>query len=359
MNKRSILIIGDWHSDLHEESVYRSFNELGVNAFKFKWSPYFTSRNILKSIFLKFQNKYLIGPVIFKINSDLKNFVDLHRPEIIFIYRGTHIFPNTIRDIKIKHPQIKLIGYNNDDPFSRDHIKYAWRHFLKGLSYYDIIFSYRKINIDEYKSAGAHKVELLRSWYLPWVHYPVNLSKSEKSIYGCDVVFVGHHEYDDRARLLNMIASLGLKLKIYGPYSGFGNSGWKGKFENFPLLKDIGDINYVRNNEYNLAISGSKIALCFLSKLNRDTYTRRCFEIPALGIPLFSEYSDDLAELFEDGIEIVLFRNEEELKEKIIYYLNRPDELKRIGENGYKRVIKDKHDVISRMEFVLSIADNL
>jgi spore maturation protein CgeB len=359
MNNKSILIIGDWHSNLHEESVYISFQRLGLKTLNFKWHRYFIGENFLTNLYLKFQNKYLIGPVMSKINMDIIALVKSQAPNIIFIYRGTHIFPRTIREIKENNPLITIVGYNNDDPFSQDQKKYTWRHFLKGLIHYDIIFSYRKININEYRDAGAKYVALLRSWYLPWVHKPLNLCESDKVTYGCDVVFVGHHEFDGRAELLNRIGSLGLKLKIYGPFSGFGDSGWKGKLNSYSYLREIGEIKYVRNNEYNLAISGANIALCFLSKLNRDTYTRRCFEIPALCVPLFSEYSDDLAELFQDGKEVILFRNGDELIEKINYYIHRPDELMKIAENGYRRVLLDKHDVISRMEYVLKTIDQL
>ena len=42
----------------------------------------------------------------------------------------------------------------------------------------------------------------------------------------------------------------------------------------------------------------------FFSKLNRDSYTRRCFEIPATKMALVSEYSNDLQSLFRDKKEI-------------------------------------------------------
>ena len=88
------------------------------------------------------------------------------------------------------------------------------------------------------------------------------------------------------------------------------------------------------------------IALCFLSKLNKDTYTRRCFEIPAIGSALFSEYSEYLANLFIDGTEAVFFRNQNELVEKVTYYLNHKDELEEIRKRGTERVSRDGHEYL-------------
>ena len=47
----------------------------------------------------------------------------------------------------------------------------------------------------------------------------------------------------------------------------------------------------------------------FFSRLNRDTYTRRCFEIPAAGTLMLCDYSDHAATLFAPGREADFFRD--------------------------------------------------
>ncbi|WGU68927.1 glycosyltransferase [Capnocytophaga canimorsus] len=45
----------------------------------------------------------------------------------------------------------------------------------------------------------------------------------------------------------------------------------------------------------------------FLSKLNNDQYTRRCFEIPACGTMMLSERTPTLQEFYTENEEIVFF----------------------------------------------------
>ncbi len=71
-------------------------------------------------------------------------------------------------------------------------------------------------------------------------------------------------------------------------------------------------IKPVTGIEYNYAICGSKITLCFLSKINSDTYTRRNFEVPAMGKLMLSEYSQDLEIIFKENEEMVFFRNRDD-----------------------------------------------
>lgn len=101
-------------------------------------------------------------------------------------------------------------------------------------------------------------------------------------------------------------------------------------------------------------MNGAKIALCFLSRLNRDTYTRRCFEIPATVTMLLSEYSSDLATLYQEGVEADFFRSKEELIQKLDFYIGNDQIRKSVAEAGYRSVMKDGHDVVSRMKQVLS-----
>ena len=95
------------------------------------------------------------------------------------------------------------------------------------------------------------------------------------------------------------------------------------------------------------------MCLCFLSKLNRDTYTRRCFEIPACGKLLLSERTEDLMKMFTEDEEAVFFSTPEELVEKALWLSQHPEDVERIARAGMQRVHLDGHSVKDRMkEFV-------
>ena len=106
--------------------------------------------------------------------------------------------------------------------------------------------------------------------------------------------------------------------------------------------------------DYGKALSAAKIGLCFLSKRNRDVYTRRCFEIPATGTLMLSEHSDELGALFQEGIEADYFRSPGELAGKVRHYLDDEASRRRVAERGRARVISDGHDVDSRMRAMLN-----
>lgn len=346
-----IIVVGDWHSDLHEEPVYKTLKKLGHEVLPFKWYRYFVAQNI-DSVFirpiLKAQNKYMIGPVVNRINCDLVDVALREKPDIIIIYRGILIFRETLIDIKTGSSSTILVGYNNDDPFSGFYPVWKWRHFLPAIPEYDIVFAYRLQNIKDYISAGAKRVELLRSWLIPEINRPVNLTDEDQKKYDCDVVFVGHYEDDGRISYLEEVVRQGWRLRLFGH-----DYGWNSAIKKSPDLKHLYPLNTVWGEEYNKAISGARIALCFLSKLNRDTYTRRCFEIPASGTMLLSEYSDDLANLFAPGKEADYFSSLDEFKDKLFRYLRDPKLLNRVAAAGYERVVSDGHDVNSRVSQVL------
>jgi len=348
-----ILVVGDWHSDLHEHEVSRSLIRLGHEVSSFKWFSYFDqspSRLIqVPSIFLRLQNKFIVGPLVNKINRDFVSEVIYQEPDLIFVYRGTHILYQSIKAIKLKVPSCKIVGYNNDDPFSPTQPKYYWRHFLKSIPYYDFVFAYRKRNLIEYEAAGAKKTALLRSWYVPDRSFNVQLSASEKLLFDCDVVFAGHYEADDRLTSFEEIIKQGYIFRLFGPTKDWAEPSKKSR-----LLGKLAPIKMAWGDDYNKALSGSKIALCFLSKLNRDTYTRRCFEIPATKTFLLSEYSDDLASLYKEGVEAEYFRDRDEMLRKMKFYLENPDARKKIADAGFDRAKVSGYDIDSRMKVLLT-----
>ena len=144
------------------------------------------------------------------------------------------------------------------------------------------------------------------------------------------------------------IVKAGYKLRIFGPpYE------WNKLLLQTEALKHLAPVHLVWNSDYSKAICGAKIALCFFSKLNRDTYTRRCFEIPASGTLLLCEYSDDMESLFSAGKEADYFKSKQEMINKLKSYLEDDNLRLQVAKNGYKRVKRDGHDVVSRMSQVV------
>ena len=93
--------------------------------------------------------------------------------------------------------------------------------------------------------------------------------------------------------------------------------------------------------------------MCFLSKLNRDTYTRRCFEIPACGKVMLAERTDDLVQFFKEDEEACFFSTTEELVRKAQWLIDNPDIRERIAQAGLRRVWADGHDAETRANMFL------
>ena len=343
-----ILVVGDGRSAIHEVAVLSALTGLGHCVESFYWQEYFTSQSLVKRLFRKIQNKFLIGPAFNKLNSDFVKKALQFCPELIFIYRGTHITPNTIGELKRVLVKCNVFGYNNDDPFAVGHPPWLWRHFMKSVPIYDLVFAYRKHNISEYINIGANRVELLMPWFIPEKDKPKIQAENINNKF--DVVFVGHYELDERIDYLRRVAESNLNFGLFGP-------DWD-RAPQYAWLQEMQPVLPLVGNQYRETLISAKIALCFLSKLNRDTYTRRCFEIPAMGVFMLCQYSEDLANLFEDGVDVVFFRDLQDMIEKMNYYLSNDKLREQIAFNGMCRVNRDNHDIVSRMKYVLNYVTN-
>jgi spore maturation protein CgeB len=348
-----ILVAGDGHSELHEKPVINALRELGHDARGFLWHDYFKPATgpigRLLQPWLRAQDKFVRGPAISRLNAGLVRECVEMRPDLLFIYRGTHVKAATLREIRKRVPGITIAGYNNDDPFGPGQPRYRWRHFLDCLPECDVTLAYRHHNLEEFSRYGAKRVRLLRSWFIPERNHPVALTPQDEQQFATDVVFVGHYENDGRLELLEAVASKGFRLRLFGP--GYD---WDPVLAGSAILKHLRPVRLVWGEDYNKALCGAKVALCFFSRLNRDTYTRRCFEIPATGTLMLSEYSDDLATLFAEGREADYFRSRDELLAKLDLYLGDDTLRSAVAQAGLQRVNADGHDLKSRLRDLLA-----
>jgi spore maturation protein CgeB len=105
---------------------------------------------------------------------------------------------------------------------------------------------------------------------------------------------------------------------------------------------------------YPLALACSKIALGLLSKRIPETTTTRSFEIPAMGVFMLAERTDDHLALFREGIEAEFFGSDDELHEKIGFYLSHDNARRKIAAAGRDRCVQSGYAARSQIEKVLA-----
>lgn len=352
IENKKILIVGDYMWPWYQKICSQTLNEIGYETLDFGYAYRFFRFKIndnnptYKSFFHRIQYRFNEGPLVWSINNELIKKAILFKPGIIWFYNVKLIGPSVLRKLRRKLPNTKFIQYSNDNPFSLENKKFIWYKFLKSIKYFDMHFSYRNENISDFKRFGSKRVYILKSYFIPECDYNIPTHKIPKEFI-CDVVFAGHYENDGRINFLEKVCEAGYKLNIFG---GGWNKAIKNLSKNSPLKKIIPSMPVI-GNDYRYAICGSKVALCFLSSLNRDEYTRRNFQIPAMKIALLSQSSNLLKTTFKEDKEMVFFEDEEEFLFKLERLINNDSYRREIAINGFKRVYESFHDVKSRMEF--------
>lgn len=139
--------------------------------------------------------------------------------------------------------------------------------------------------------------------------------------------------------------------------------------ERFPVVlytaSDVSSLHNVDCRESVSSLEGmpkvfkcSKINLNFTAKGIQTGVPLRIYDVLGCGGFLISNYQAELAEQFEVGKEIVLFESEEDLLEKIDYYLAHEEERRQIAENGYERV-KREYSYQKRLEHMFQIYESI
>jgi spore maturation protein CgeB len=101
-------------------------------------------------------------------------------------------------------------------------------------------------------------------------------------------------------------------------------------------------------------LGSSKIHLNFLRRANRDTFTDRSFELPAMGCFMLAERSDEHMALFREGIDAEFFDGIDELITKVDHYLADDEARMRIATSGYRRVVSGKHTYFDRFSEIVA-----
>ena len=286
------------------------------------------------------------GPLISGINRALCRYaLRLQNSKIthVWIDKGRWLWPETVDRIT-SLTGAAMVHYTPDAAL----LFHKSRHFLKCIPIYDLLFTTKTFEMDLYLGMGARKIHLTHQSFEKTRFYP----RRPERDYASDISFVGHYErhYAGRLKILARLKKTG--IKVWGP-------GWVRHARIARWCKPHVKGNGIWGEEYPKAISSAKICLGLLSKLVPDTSTTRTFEIPASGGFMLAERTDEHQGLFEEGREAEFFGSDEELLDKVRYYLAHPQQRDKIAASGRERCLKSGYSNHDRIGEMLREAANL
>lgn len=336
MSKVKILFVGDTSYEMYVSAFYnvaKKMDDVEADLIDFNM---LNTRVSKKDFFLRIERHYKRGVHVSQINRKIIRYVENNDVDIVFLYTCDIITPATVKRISKK---AYVAIYNNDNPFSDFYPKYMWKNMLNSIKYANIVYSFRTSNIKQYERLGAKRVDLLRGYYIHGRNYYI--PDEDINLIIPKVCYIGHYEDDGREEYIEMLVEAGIEVGV--------PADWPKNIQNNHL-------KYLDNthSRYNEILNKSKIAIVFLSSINKDTYTTRTFEIPVVKTLMVAPRNDDVISLYDEDKEAVFYDSKEELLQKVQYYLEHEEERKCIAEAGFDRVMRDGHEAKDRVKQIIS-----
>ncbi|KAF0134346.1 MAG: hypothetical protein FD145_726 [Candidatus Saganbacteria bacterium] len=233
---------------------------------------------------------------------------------------------------------------------------------------YDFVYTVESSCVDAHKKAGSKNAEFLPLGCLPSIQKKMEVEDKYKS----DICFIGV-PFPRRVEIFDTLADFlkDFNVKIIGGGENIGSSEdpwmWQKKLKRLDVLgKFIVDeivhpeesAKYYNGGKINLNIHRAAIDERFkfgnVQKILPQSVSGRTFEIAGCGaFQLIDQERANYAIHFKDGQEIVSFKDIDDFKKKIEYYLSHDDERKKIGDAAQKRAYAD-HTYENRLKKILS-----
>jgi hypothetical protein len=296
--------------------------------------PYNKSIRIWKSIAFRFK----IGPVIWRINSYIKENINDLNYDLIWVDKGVFVKKNTLSFLKTKTK--KLVHFTPDCAFYAN----KSRFFIEGIGLYDFLITTKSFELNNYKFyCDKKKIILTTQGYSKSTHFSIPSDNKRK---GC--VFIGLGEKSRYELVRNLLDN-----NIHVSAAGVGWRSFSKTLNEHAKLyfTYLGEGLY--SNDYRKTISTYEFGLGLLSKNFPELHTTRTFEIPACSTALLTERNIETNTFFNEN-EVIFYSNIEELIEKIKYFQRNKSELHDLTVNGYKRVSRGQYDYKSILQKILT-----
>lgn len=282
-----------------------------------------------------------------EMNKKLLDIVYQEKPDFCFFCLfGEEIKKDVLKEITQKSGSITL-NWFTDDHWRFDNFSKYWAPCFSWVATTD------SRAVRKYYQIGYKNV-IKTQWACN--HFLYKESFNSDKIY--DVSFVGQ-PHGNRKKIIGNIKKAGINVECWGRGWPTGRVSQKQMLRIFSqskinlnltkgssvaVLKSIAKIFLSRKNDKSIRVENPKYWLNNLKSLwakKREQIKGRNFEIPGCGGFLLTGDADNLGDYYEDGKEIVIYKDFKDLVEKIGYFLEHGEEREAVARAGLKRTLKD------------------
>ncbi len=257
------------------------------------------------------------------------------RPELVLICKGRYLLPDTLQ--AIRRSGIPTVNWYPDG------IGEMEREFIiECLPYYTFFFTKDLYLCSRLRSAGvnAHHLPLACD---PEIHRTWELSEEDRRRYESDLSLVGSG-YPFRKIHLPLLE--GYQVKLWG-------SGWRERLNGHQ--PSLWQGRSVRGVEQAKVFNATKININTVHFFEVQGVNRRTFDIAGCGgFQICTAAPEGLHGLFSVGHEVIVAKDDRELRSLIDHYLAHEEERRQIGQGAQRRAHRD-HTYRQRMEAILRL----
>lgn len=289
--------------------------------------------------------RYPFGPIVARVNQDLRRTVAAVRPEAVWFDKPTLFTPKTMRAIHTTGARI--VFYVQDAPFGPRNDG-CWHQFMRVYREADLHCLMREADVRRYRAWGLPWISTMFS-FDPQTHFPASPGFSDADR-NREVSYIGH-PHEQRPAFLVKLAEMGLPVFVNG------NRWPRALTPSEQRLFTLG--GFLGGAQYREAIWRSKINLSFVTADNEDDIAHKSVEIAACGGFLLALRTPGHEALFEEDREAVFFSSVEECADKARFYLARPDLREAIAVRGRERAVRCGYDNDTQLARILNRLDEM
>jgi spore maturation protein CgeB len=245
-----------------------------------------------------------------KINMELTRLAEQENPDVIWIFKGMEILPETLKKLR---KDFKLANYNPDHPYIIAGSGSGNKNVTGSVGLYHLHFCYNSMLQKQIEARfNIPTVFLPFGFELSLSEYTNACVKQEVG----KICFIGNPD-KTRYDVIAFLAKNGFEVDVYG--HGWDQTAVK-------KLRNVSHFDAIYGSDFWDKLRQYRVQLNIFRKHNIDSHNMRSFEIPAVGGIQLTPYSSEQAGFFSEGSEIFFYKTFPELLDQVKKIMELPEE---------------------------------